>query len=58
MARVEQRQEFSLTPELWAQVFALVEERSDTIEDMGGWTQTTHRLARQEQAQVHQLELV
>lgn len=58
MARVEQRQEFSLTPELWAQVFALVEERSDTIEDMGGWTQTTHRLARQEQAQVHQLKLV
>lgn len=58
MARVGQRHDFSLTPELWAKVFALVEKRPETIENIADLTFTTHRLARQEQAQVHQLKLV
>ena len=45
----------SLTPELWAKVFALVEERPDTL---GSWDDSIDTLAWQNQQEVHQLKLV
>lgn len=59
MARVEQRNEICLTPELWVRVFALMEMTSETLDNVVEWT-GRHRqtLAQQEQARVHQLKLV
>lgn len=55
MDHLKQQNVLSLTPELWAKVFGLMEDKPEVI---GHWDDTLETLAWQNQMELHQLKLV